>query len=172
MKYDKEAGSVEANSGDTVKLVYQEKPNESLTISVQTKSQGASKDTQSQDQSEDGPSDSKHFNITLYNPSSKDGKTLLSNLRDIIGPVMTKQLVDKINTLPIYPNNDSKLVLEGKAQEKCSVIIKSIQVAQTEDEIQNPGLYDYINKQIKQIQKNTQITEELLNKEKNVNFHK
>jgi len=169
MKYDKEAGSVEANSGDTVKLVYQEKPNESLTISVQTKSQGASKDTQSQDQSEDGPSDSKHFNITLYNPSSKGGKTLLSKLRDIIGTVSTKRLVDKLNTFPIYSNDDGELVLEKKAPEKCSAIIKSIQVAQIEEESQNQEFYKNKNKQI---QPSTQIAEELSNKEKNINFNK
>ena len=101
MKYDKEKSLLEANSGDTVVLVYQEKQeerreewrNESLTICIPTQSQDAS--------------EAKHFNITLYNPSSKRGRVTLFKLHEIIGEANTKQLVDKLNTLPIYSNNNS-----------------------------------------------------------------
>lgn len=101
MKYDKEKSLFEANSGDTVVLVYQEKQeerreewrNESLTICIPTQSQDAS--------------EAKPFNITLYNPSSKRGRVTLFKLHEIIGEANTKQLVDKLNTLPIYSNNNS-----------------------------------------------------------------
>ena len=168
MKYDKKVGSIDAKYDNTVVLVYQEAQeggqHESLTISIPI-------------QKSPGSSENNPFNITLFNPSSKRGRVNLFKLHEILGEDNTKRLVDKLGKYPIYLNNDNELVLKGEginnAPLQLQYMIKELQLAQKEYENEQNYLHEYTKQKIqKQIQKETKLTEELLNKEKNIDFHK
>ena len=164
MKYDKKVGSIDAKYDNTVVLVYQEAQeggqHESLTISIPI-------------QKSPGSLENNPFNITLFNPSSKRGRVNLFKLHEILGEDNTKRLVDKLGKYPIYLNNDNELVLKGEginnAPLQLQYMIKELQSAQREYENEQNYLREYTKQKI---QKETKLTEELLNKEKNIDFHK